>query len=258
MNSWIRKSFLFALAIYLFVAWERPLPKLFLIGDSISLQYGLYLVEYLQDAVLFERKQDDGRSEKNLDVPTGANGGDSRMVLAYLRAKIKEHDFKPDYLLLNCGLHDIKREPATGKIQVGEEEYRGNLEEIIRLLRTKNIQLIWIRTTPVIDSIHNSNQGSFHRFAADVEDYNTIADVLCEKYQIPVIDLFSFSQQLGVDQFIDHVHYKEPARALQAAYIAGSIKLYLQTRPHLSGGMIETGKALDESKDKIDYQNDYQ
>jgi len=204
-------------------AWSKPLPTLFLIGDSISLQYGPFLEKYLRGIVIFERKQDDGQAEKNLDVPTGPNGGDSRMVLAYLRTKVKDPGFKPDYLLLNCGLHDIKRIPSTNQIQVNEKEYAENLEAVVKLLRQHKIKLIWMRTTAVVDSIHNAKQRSFHRYAADLETYNRIADEVCAKNRIPVIDLYGFTWKLGVEQFTDHVHYKEPARDLQAAFIAGNI-----------------------------------
>ena len=205
-------------------SWNRPLPNLFLIGDSISIQYGPYLEKYLEGTVMYERKQDDGQAGKNLDVPTGANGGDSRMVLAYLRIKMKDPDFKPDYMVLNCGLHDIKRDVETGQLQVQSDEYGENLEAIIRLLKENNIRIIWIRTTPVVDSIHNTKGHSFHRYAADLEIYNQIADEVFSRNNIPVIDLFGFTRQLGEDQFIDHVHYSDKARDLQAAFIAGFIQ----------------------------------
>lgn len=206
----------------------KSLPKLFLIGDSISIQYGPFLEKYIQGKVQFERKVDDGSAEKNLDIPTGANGGDSRMVLEYLINKIQDEQFTPDYLLLNCGLHDIKRNPESNKIQVSEDEYRKNLEAILQLLKNKEIQVVWMRTTPVVDSIHNAKQSSFKRYAADLELYNQIADEVCAKENIPVIDLYNFTQKLGIEQFADHVHYKEHARDLQAAYIAGFLESYIK------------------------------
>lgn len=209
-------------------SWNKPLPKLFLIGDSISIQYGPYLEKYLEGTVVYERKQDDGQAEKDLDVPTGANGGDSRMVLAYLKIKMKDADFKPDYMVLNCGLHDIKRDVETGQLQVQSDEYRENLKAIISLLGEKNIRIIWIRTTPVVDSIHNTKSRSFHRYAADLEIYNQIADEVFSQNNIPVIDLFGFTRQLGEDKFIDHVHYSDKARDLQAAFIAGFLQSYLK------------------------------
>ncbi len=225
-KSVFKLSMLFVV-LFITLAWHKPLPKLFLIGDSISIQYGPYLKEYLKGTVNFERKEDDGSGMKNLDVPTGANGGDSRMVLEYLKVKLNDPGFNPDYLLLNCGLHDIKRNTETQKIQVNEEDYKNNLAEILTLLRENEIQLIWIRTTPVVDSIHNSRAKAFQRFASDLKTYNNIADELFTKEKIPMIDLNGFTEKLGVDQFIDHVHYNETTRAQQAAFIAGFIESYL-------------------------------
>ena len=121
------------------VAWKESVPSVFLIGDSISIQYGPFLEQYLDGTVAFDRKKDDGQAEKNLDIPVGANGGDSRMVLAYLKTKIKDPTFKPDYLVLNCGLHDIKHSQADGKIQVDEKEYRENLLGILKVLQQKKL-----------------------------------------------------------------------------------------------------------------------
>jgi lysophospholipase L1-like esterase len=199
-------------------------PKIFLIGDSISVQYWPYLKEYLSDIADIERKKDDGQAEKNLDVPVGANGGDSRMVLEYLRAKYADEAFRPDYLLLNCGLHDIKHDPKTGVIQVTEDDYRKNLNEIVDLLQKNRTELIWIRTTWVVDSIHNAQSSSIRRYGDDVIRYNAIADDVMVKHQVKSIDLYQFSKQQGIEHIADHVHYDLPTRALQAAYIAGFVE----------------------------------
>lgn len=205
------------------LSFTKDLPSVFLIGDSISIQYGPYLAKYTDGVIQLSRKKDDGNALKNLDVPTGANGGDSRMVLEYLRSKLRDPGFQPDYLVLNCGLHDIKRNPESGKIQVTEAEYRSNLSAIISLLKEKNIRPVWIRTTAVVDTIHNSRSGSFKRYARDLSIYNGIADQVCKENNIPEIDLYGFTWRLGITQFTDHVHYKEEARALQAAFITGQL-----------------------------------
>ncbi|ODS84323.1 MAG: hypothetical protein ABS46_03885 [Cytophagaceae bacterium SCN 52-12] len=199
------------------------MPAVFLIGDSISIQYGPYLTQYTDGVIRLSRKEDDGKALKNLDVPTGANGGDSRMVLEYLKSKLGDTAFRPDYILLNCGLHDIKRDPVSRKIQVTETGYRSNLSAIMSLLKEKGIKPIWIRTTAVVDTIHNSRSGAFKRYAEDLARYNAIADQVCRENNIPAIDLYGFTFRLGIAQFTDHVHYKEEARALQAAYIAGQL-----------------------------------
>lgn len=208
---------------------NSPLPKVFLVGDSISGYYNPYLGKYLSGYVQLESKKD-GQAEDYLDLPGGANTSDSRKALAYLQGQLKNTDFNPDYILLNCGLHDIKRDLATNELQISEQEYRKNLEAIVRLLSEHQIRLIWIRTTPVVDNIHNARQTTFRRYAADVAAYNQIADEVCSKYKIPEIDLFTFTERLGVEQFMDHVHYKEPARNLQGAFIAGSVLSYLDQK----------------------------
>lgn len=223
--NYLRRYYLMAVLVPLLalVAFKRKIPTVFLIGDSISIQYGPYLKKYLEGIAELSRKEDDGNAEKNLDVPTGANGGDSRMVLAYLRSRLKDPDFKPDFLLLNCGLHDIKRDTRNGKLQVEEIDYRNNLTTLFSLLKNHDIKPIWIRTPAVVDSIHNSRSRAFYRYAADLTRFNTIADDICKAFQVPQIDLHGFTWRLGQDQFIDHVHYSEPARALQAAFIAGQL-----------------------------------
>jgi lysophospholipase L1-like esterase len=210
---------------------SSTLPKLFVIGDSISMQYGPHLEKYVQGVWRYDRKSDDGQAAKNLDVPVGANGGDSRMVLEYLRLKLKDKNFQPDVLLLNCGLHDIKRNSHTNAIQVTAEIYRRNLQTIIQLLQARGIALVWMRTTPVEDERHNSRSKEFKRYARDLDEYNRIADDLMVRHRIPVIDLYAFTKALGSEHFIDHVHYDEAARALQASHIAGYLRAYAQSKP---------------------------
>lgn len=209
------------------IPWHAPKPKLFLIGDSISIQYYPYLKDFLVEIAELERKEDNGQADQNLDIPQGANGGDSKMVLAYLKSKTNDPDFKPDYLLLNCGLHDIKHNPDSEGTQVDSVAYRENLEAIYQLLSSKGIGLIWIQTTQVIDSVHNMRSQSFKRYAEDVTLFNGIAAEVCDKHQIPVIDLYTHSVAMGRDAIRDHVHYYESGRIAQASYIAGFLQYYL-------------------------------
>lgn len=212
------------LAIILSVAFGlNSTPLVFVIGDSISMQYGPYLEEYLKGTANYQRKMDNAGVDPALGVPE-VNGGDSRMVLEYLKVKTQDPTFKPDYLLLNCGLHDIKRDVETNERQVSPNSYRENLKSIIELVTNRNIQIIWMRTTPVVDSIHNAKSKKFRRFASDLEAYNQMADQIMITNHIPVIDLHSFTWNLGVEQILDHVHYHEEARKLQAAFIAGYLK----------------------------------
>lgn len=200
---------------------KLSLPSVFVIGDSISIQYGPYLAQYLQGFWEYDRKRDDGQSSANLDNPAGANGGDSGMVLDYVKIRLQDPNFNPDVLVLNCGLHDIKTPVGTTQKQVSLESYKSNLVEIFDLVTSRGIKLVWVRTTPVDDEQHNSRQRSFHRFAADLDAYNEAADAIFRSREVPIIDLYQFTKNLGDDIFIDHVHYGEDVRAKQAAFIAG-------------------------------------
>jgi lysophospholipase L1-like esterase len=190
---------------------------LHVVGDSISQHYGPYLEQYLAGVFAYSRKEG---LPSQPDEPNGANGGDSSLVLRYLNA-VSQRNSHWDYLLLNCGLHDLRTDPVTQAKQVSPSAYLSNLQQIIPLARTLASRVFWVRTTPVIDAIHNTREKSFLRFAADVEHYNSIADGVMQQHGIPQIDLFAFTHNLGEDIYLDHVHFREDVRQLQAAFIAG-------------------------------------
>jgi lysophospholipase L1-like esterase len=200
--------------------------KIFIIGDSISIQYGPFLEKMTAGSFDYARKEGTEEALENLDIPVGANGGDSSMVLAYLKYKLQEPDFSPDTILLNCGLHDIKVENDDGRHQVEIDAYRKNLQAILKLIKEKGIDFIWIRSTPVVEHIHNSRVG-FKRYSEDIQAYNRVADEIFA--DCPIIDLYYFTLKYGEEAFCDHVHYKENIREIQAAYICGFLNaLYLK------------------------------
>lgn len=211
------------------------LPRVFVVGDSISIQYGPYLERFLSGVAVYDRKGDEpgqAKAEQNLDYPTGANGGDSGMVLAYLRARESTGGIAADWIVLNCGLHDLRRKPQTGQIQVPLDAYEKNLRAILKESEKMNLSPVWVRTTPVIDMIHNARVKSqnFHRFAVDVEAFNAAADRVMAQAGVPIIDLHRFTALFIPDGFVDHVHYTEPVREKQAAYLAGALSVLVGRR----------------------------
>lgn len=212
--------------------FASSLPRLFVIGDSISIQYGPYLEAFVSGSFTYDRKRDAAGGAKaghNLDVPQGANGGDSSMVLAYLKTRAARDPLKADVLLLNCGLHDIKTDLKTGARQVPPEDYARNLRAILVEAKTAGAAVIWVRTTPVVTEIHNARSRAFHRFAADVAAYNAIADEIMSAAGVPIIDLHGFSARFVPAGFVDHVHFSETVRERQAAYIAGALEMWRKT-----------------------------
>ncbi|MBP1990570.1 SGNH/GDSL hydrolase family protein [Paenibacillus eucommiae] len=194
--------------------------SVFVIGDSISIHYGPYLQQAIAPQLSYDRKRGTEDALKDLNNPIGANGGDSGMVLAYLQQQEQEH-IHYDILLVNCGLHDIKTDPATRTKQVTPEQYEANLQQICQLGISMARSFVWVRTTPLVDEIHNQ-LASIYRFHEDLLQYNSIADKVMEQNDIPVIDLYTATLGMGKDEdvYCDHVHFKDDVRQRQAAFIA--------------------------------------
>lgn len=198
--------------------------KVFVIGDSISIHYGPYLKKEIEDRFQYDRKRGLEDALKDLDMPIGANAGDSRMVLQYLN---EQHGagITYDILLINCGLHDIRVDRETRNHQVNLKEYEDNLVEIVRLTEIMAKEVIWIGVTPVIDEVHNKRDGGFFRFSRDAETYDEVAKNIMKKNNIKVIDIFNFTRNLGSsDIYLDHVHYKEYIRKLQGQFISRELR----------------------------------
>jgi len=221
----MKKSNYIVLLLVLFIFFSFKMnerKKIIVIGDSISLGYGPELKQMLADRFDYSTKNTNADAG-NLDFPAGPNAGDSRMVLNYLRTLKADKKIHADLMLLNCGLHDIKTDRKTGKVVIDSKQYALNLDTIFRLLRKIKQPIVWVNTTPVNDSIHNSKNVGFFRYNADVIRYNQIADSICGRQKITVIDLYSFCSKFPVTAYADHVHYKPEYAKLQAAYIAGFI-----------------------------------
>ena len=195
--------------------------KIYVIGDSISIHYGPYLEKYLTGVMEYARKEGEAEALLNLDNPQGANGGDSSMVLAYLNGLARTGGLGTDLLLVNCGLHDIKRDLKTNKTQVAIDDYENNLRSLVGVVSEMRVKLAWIRTTPCDEAVHNSPGMSIHRFSADGVAYNAVADRVMSQAGVPSLDLYTFTRNLGPDLYCDHVHFHEHIREKQGAFIAG-------------------------------------
>ncbi len=148
------------------------------------------------------------------------------MVMSFLKSKAEAGGIDADLLLLNCGLHDIKTDPGSGMRQVPINRYRENLETIVRTVNGMKPTLVWIRTTPCDERVHNREGMNFHRFSADCVAYNKVADQIMTSAHVPIIDLHAFTVNLGEDLYCDHVHFHDHVREKQAAFIAGWIMAF--------------------------------
>ncbi|MCD6322465.1 MAG: SGNH/GDSL hydrolase family protein, partial [Clostridiales bacterium] len=152
--------------------------KVFVIGDSISIHYGPFLKNLLENDseydFEYDRKRGMEQALKDLDKPVGANGGDSNQVLEYLLEE-KAKGIMYDLLLINCGLHDIRTDVKNGLRQVDSDIYEENLNKICEISLGMAKKVIWVESTPVYDEIHNNLSKEMHRYKSDLEKYNQIA-----------------------------------------------------------------------------------
>src|ERR1700761_3800848 len=85
------------------VTGAEELPKLFLVGDSISIYYTPNLQADLAGEAILSRKM--SASPESIPVQLGdpnVQGGNSRMVLEYLRGRYQDAAFQPQVVLVNC------------------------------------------------------------------------------------------------------------------------------------------------------------
>ena len=193
--------------------------KLFVLGDSISIHYGPYLKKAVKGKFEYDRKRGIDQALTDLDTPQGANGGDSRQVLEYLTDQDSK-GVKYDILLLNCGLHDIRRSENRDSRQVEADEYRSNLERICDLACKMSEKVLWVESTPVADDIHNTLSKSMKRYNRDLLEYNKIAKSVMAGSGIQIIPLYSYANSLGENAYCDHIHFNESTREKQAEFIS--------------------------------------
>ncbi|MFT5469404.1 MAG: hypothetical protein ACI8UO_004525 [Verrucomicrobiales bacterium] len=184
------------------------LPRVLLIGDSISIGYTVPVQQLL-------------KGKANVHRPR-ANCGPTTSGIANLDAWLKTggEDKKWDVIHFNWGLHDLKYmgpnggnladpKAADSKQQVPPAEYEKNLRALVERLEATGAKLIWRNTTPVAE-------GTKGRVPGDSAKYNAIAAKIMEEKGIPTDDQFTFaSERLEEIQLPANVHFKpEGSKAL--------------------------------------------
>jgi len=116
------------------------LPRVLIIGDSISIAYTVTVRELLHGKVNVHRAPVNCQSSI-----TGLSGTTG--------PKSWQGDQKWDVIHFNFGIWDAKIVPATGQPAVSEADYVKNLTEIARRLQATGAKVIFATTTPIPDSL---------------------------------------------------------------------------------------------------------
>ena len=156
------------------------------------------------------------------------NGGTSSNVLAHLPEWVISRN--PDFVHLNCGLHDIKRDFGSENNNVPIQEYRKNVEQILRTIKQKTkTEVIWATTTPVNEQWHHETKG-FDRFEADVDAYNREATQIAQKLGVRINNLYEVVMKSGRDRLLtkDGVHFTEEGSVLLSRAVAEAVRSCIQ------------------------------
>lgn len=193
------------------------LPRVLLIGDSISIGYTLHVRELLKGKANVHR------------IPT--NGGPTSNGVANLGKWLG--DSKWNVIHFNFGLHDLVYMGPDGKRgvdpklpgahhQVALPDYEKNLTGIVTTLKSTGAKLIWCNTTPV-------PEGTTNRVADESVQFNAAAAAVMETAGVPINDLHSHAQaRLAEVQLPANVHFSDPGSAYLAEKVAAEIEKALK------------------------------
>jgi hypothetical protein len=197
---------------------KQSLPHVLIIGDSISIEYTLYLIEILKGEAIVKHNegnaQHTGTGLKNLDRWIGKT--------------------KWDVIYFNWGLWDLCyrhpdskvqgfRDKVNGTITTNLEQYKRNLDLLVLRLKNTGAILIWAQTSLV-------PEGEAGRFVGDEMKYNEVAATIMKKHCIMIDDLHTLTKEFAPVLFLEpgNVHYTKEAYKKIAEHISVKIRMALK------------------------------
>jgi acyl-CoA thioesterase-1 len=178
------------------------LPRVLLIGDSISMGYTLPVRQRLVGRANVHR------------IP--ANGGPTKNGIARLDAWLGTGRW--DVIHFNHGIHDLKYMP-DGKRQVEPADYEANLRAITTKLKATGAKVIWATTTPIPDG-DLTPQRKF----GEVPEYNEIAAKVMQENAVVINDLNAhITPRIAELQNPKDVHFKAAGSDFLAEKVAAEI-----------------------------------
>jgi len=190
------------------------LPRVLIIGDSISIGYQVPLREIMKDKANIHRP------------PT--NCGPTTRGVENIESWLG--DGKWDVIHFNFGLHDVRHFDDQGKAvdrghrQVSEADYERNLEQLVARMKKTGAKLVFATTTPV-------PAGSTGRVVGDEVRYNEIARRVMEKHGVAINDLYAFAlPRLDEIQLPANVHFKVEGSRELAKAVAQAIEKHLPAK----------------------------
>ena len=183
------------------------LPRVLLIGDSISMGYTVPVQKLLAGKANVHR------------IP--ANGGPTSRSLTSIDSWLGEG--KWDLIHFNWGIHDLKHMP-DGKRQVEPADYEKNLRALVTKMKASGAKLIWATITPIPEAPHKPE-----RTFGEVAEYNAIACKVMTENGISTDDLNAWiTPRFEELQTPRDLHYQPAGYDFLAEKVASEIEKALQ------------------------------
>jgi lysophospholipase L1-like esterase len=204
------------------------LPRVLLIGDSISQGYTVPVRKLLAGKANVHRIPQNGGSTK-----TGIAKIDEWLgpVLPAGQPPSSEPPPRWDVIHFNWGLHDLMFDPKTQRDPAQYEKdqlalYEKNLRALVARLKLTGAKLIWASSTPVPDEM-NSPRSPSHR-SAMVNVYNDVAAKVMMQNGVPIDDLNAYVSPVEEKMQKPHdVHFREEGSEFLAKKVADEIAALL-------------------------------
>ena len=189
------------------------LPRVLLIGDSISIAYTREVRARLAGRANVQRPPE--------------NCGPTVYGLARLASWLGDRPWSVVYF--NFGLHDMKYMDDKGTYlipQAGDrplatpEEYADNLRKLVAQLRATGARLIFATTTPV-------PAGTVGRVAGEEVRYNEAARAVMREAGVEVDDLWALARSRPALQLPANVHFSPEGSAALSEQVAARIIPFL-------------------------------
>jgi lysophospholipase L1-like esterase len=198
-----------------FVADDPKLPRVLLIGDSVSRGYTQAVRKELAGKVNVHRAP--------------ANCGPTASGLKNLEVWLGDPAKKWDLIHFNFGIHDRKTAP---------EVYEQNLEQLVTRMAATGAKLVWASTTPVPPDTKDGAE-----VPAAIVEKNKIAAKVMRKHGVVIDDLYAWMQpDLAKFQNPQDVHFSAAGYDRLAQRVARVVETALPAGEGVNPATVPVGK----------------
>jgi hypothetical protein len=201
---------------------DPKLPRVLVVGDSISMNYHDVAKEALKGIANYHRIEDNCWSTVRCVA-----------FMAYWQGDYTRKGLHWDVIHFNSGLHDMKQKTLGGDYAVALDDYKKNLRKQIEIMKKTGATLIWCTTTPVPNDL-GSPRYAFRSKGAE-KDFNKAAMEVMRDY--PEIQIDDLCKVVNESSVLDawrkgrDVHFwKQEEQAVVGKAVAAAVIKALKSR----------------------------